>query len=112
MGLRRLPQGELAVDADAQGALLHRGEDLARAPEQLLARLRVMGEARPREEVPLGGEPRGVEGADGAAGLAEEGEVTAHGQRLQAAVERRLAHAVVDDAGALAARLPLDLLVE
>ncbi len=65
-----------------------------------------------QEEAAFLVEDLGVDGRHGAAGRAEEHHVAARAQHVEAAVEGVLAHRVVDDVDALAARDALRLLDE
>src|SRR6185436_10767156 len=90
-------QRQLAVDAEVERAGGDGVEQLAGAPEQLVAREDVVGEAGAGEVDAAFGEACGIDGWDDAARLAEEGEHAARADAVQALVERGFADGVVHD---------------
>src|ERR687894_582350 len=113
VGLGRVLEGVGAADPDVEVALADPGEQALRAPEELLAGTRVMGERRAGDvEAALLVEDLWVEGRDLPARPAEEDHVAARIQAIQALVEGVPADGVVDHVHALAAGDAVRLLGE
>src|SRR5262245_40106926 len=88
VSLRSLGQRPCLVDAYLQRAIKNPGEEVAAAPEQLVARGDVVSKRRSRqEERALRVEHLGVEWRHASTGLTEEHQVAARAQRVQALVK-------------------------
>src|ERR1035437_5815127 len=108
MGRGRFRERVGAVDAQLEFAGGHPAQHVARAPEQFLARERVVPQARTREvERPFAVENVGVERRNRSAGLSEERQQAAWAQTIQTLLERGLAHRVIHYVDPAAAGQPL-----
>ncbi len=105
MGAGGVGQGEGTVDADGERALLDPGEEVRGALQQLGAIGDVVRVGGTRQvQRAFGVQHLGIERRHGAAGLAEEHQIAARAQAVEALLEGGLAHGVVDDVHAAAAR--------